>query len=77
MGLPPDCLSAVISANAVLGSVEAVTASTPADFIARATGWTLVLPKAKLALTYPTLSPACWAETPALFADSAEDGEML
>ena len=37
-------------ANPVFGSVVAVNPSTPADFIASATGCTSVLPKGKLAL---------------------------
>ena len=47
----PCCSSAVASANTVLGSVSTTRPLTPALFMARATGATLVLPNGKLSLT--------------------------
>ena len=59
----PCCSRAAARAKTVLGSVSATSPLTPALFMARATGATLVLPNGKLSLRYPVLMPCAPAET--------------
>ena len=42
--------------------------------MAMASGPTLVLPNGKLALRYPTLMPAAWAEMAVPLVERADDG---